>query len=159
MTTTTGQETAFTAMEGMTDEDFARAIGFTYGSLSRILSHTLAAESIWLRRWRRQEPMPPSETDTASVRELTERWQQQESEMRAFLSGLSDEDVQREFISPRRRGGEYRLPFWAYLAQVANHGTQHRSEAAEALTMVGRSPGDLDFIYYLRERQAAGDPI
>jgi hypothetical protein len=36
------------------------------------------------------------------------------------------------------------------LGHLANYGTQHRSEAAEALTMVGRSPGapDLTTMYW-----------
>ena len=72
-------------------------------------------------------------------------------EMRALLDGLSDADVQREVVTESRDGSEFRLSFWAYLAQVANHGIQHRSEAAEALTKIGRSPGDLDLIFYLRE--------
>ena len=61
--------------------------------------------------------------------------------MRLFLAGLNGADLDVEFVTESRGSGEFRLPFWAYLAQVANHGTQHRSEAAEALTLVGRSPG------------------
>jgi uncharacterized damage-inducible protein DinB len=32
---------------------------------------------------------------------------------------------------------------------VLNHSMQHRSEAAVALTGMGRSPGDLDLLEYL----------
>ncbi len=142
-----------TAMAGMSDEDFTPPNGFTYGSISGILDHTLRAETTCLTRRRRQKATSPgSEAGTPGVEGLAGRWRQQESEMRDFLAGLHDADLEVEFVTESRGGGEFRLPFWAYLAQVANHGTQHRSEAAEALTLVGRSPGDLHLIYYLRER-------
>jgi uncharacterized damage-inducible protein DinB len=34
------------------------------------------------------------------------------------------------------------------MVHVANHGTQHRSEVAAMLTAFGRSPGDLDALYF-----------
>ena len=43
-------------------------------------------------------------------------------------------------------------PLWQLLTLVYQHTLQHRSEAAEALTMVGRSPGALDFPVYLASK-------
>jgi uncharacterized damage-inducible protein DinB len=63
-----------------------------------------------------------------------------------------------EGISPERMlGGEDFSSFadlvtrWKALSHVAIHGAQFRSEAGAALAGLGKSPGDLDFIVYLRE--------
>ena len=44
------------------------------------------------------------------------------------------------------------VPVWQMLVHVVNHGTQHRAEAAALLTAEGRSPGQLDLIYYAEEQ-------
>jgi uncharacterized damage-inducible protein DinB len=45
------------------------------------------------------------------------------------------------------------------LTHVVNHGTQHRSEAALILTEIGRSPGEIDMIFYVEDLVAeAGRP-
>jgi uncharacterized damage-inducible protein DinB len=43
------------------------------------------------------------------------------------------------------------VPRWQLLTLVYHHTTQHRSVAAEALTMIGHSPGDFDLLVFTRE--------
>lgn len=99
-----------------------------------------------------------TEADVSGLDSLRRRWQEQEANMRAFLASLYDADLEHELVSHQRSGGEYRRPLYIDLTQIANHGTQHRSEAAEALTQAGRSPGDLDFTVFIQETGARQGP-
>ena len=47
------------------------------------------------------------------------------------------------------------VPVWQMLVHVVNHGTQHRAEAATLLTAEGRSPGEIDLIFYAEEQAEA----
>jgi uncharacterized damage-inducible protein DinB len=114
--------------------------------LGAILVHQLGAH----QRWRlgmlgddeaagsarpEREPLP-------SPDELARRWATEWDAMDEFLAGATD-----GFVANEDEG----VPFWQMLAHLANHGTQHRSEAAALLTAIGRSPGDLDMIFYAEE--------
>jgi uncharacterized damage-inducible protein DinB len=90
------------AADGMTEDEYAREMGFTYKSIRGMLMHTMTAEIMWFAR---------------------------------------------------ARGNEFRQPLWQILTLVYSHAIQHRSEAAEALTLVGRSPGNLDLMVYIREQR------
>ena len=48
------------------------------------------------------------------------------------------------------RDGQVML--WKSMAHLSYHSMQHRSEAAEALTMAGSSPGDIDLMIYVTQR-------
>ena len=70
--------------------------------------------------------------------------------MRAFLNELTDPQLLQSisYVSALTNN-RYAVPLWHMTSHVVNHGTQHRSEVALALTQLGLSPGDLDLIEYL----------
>jgi len=134
---------------------FTAPTGGSYGSLRGTLVHTLSAEWIW--RMRFAEGKSPTATlaerDFPALEDLRQRWQAEEQAMRGFLAGLNDEDLPRVVQYQSTTGRPHQNILWQLLVHLANHGTQHRSEAAVMLTEFGASPGDLDFIVYLRVQQ------
>jgi uncharacterized damage-inducible protein DinB len=140
------------AADGMTDEEFGRDNGFTYKSIRGILVHALEAEMIWFNRFLGEGRPEPIGESITSAEALKARWAPEEKAARGFLSGLTEATLAEDFVTRRRTGEENRTPLWVLLTHVVTHGAQHRSEAAEALTMVGRSPGSLDFVTYFWER-------
>ena len=140
------------ATEGLSEEEYAKPNGFVYGSIRGILAHALWGEAMWLTRWKGEAPTMPGESDPPTLAELKKRWGEEEAKMRAFLAGLSDGDLAADVKLRRRDGTEASWPLWQLVAHVANHTTQHRSEAAEALTLIGRSPGNLDMLFYFAEK-------
>ena len=64
-----------------------------------------------------------------------------------FIRELNtDFDLGRLFPRQLPDGNTVTRAVWEVLLHVTNHSTQHRSEVAVALTALGRSPGDLDFL-------------
>jgi uncharacterized damage-inducible protein DinB len=139
----------------LSPDQFVAPTGGSYGSLRGTLAHTLSAEWIW--RMRFAEGESPSaklaESDFSTLEDLRQRWQTEERAMRGFLAGLDNDDLQRVVHYHSTKGRPHQNILWQLLVHLANHGTQHRSEAAVVLTEFGASPGDLDFIVYLRIQQ------
>jgi uncharacterized damage-inducible protein DinB len=143
------------AMDGMSDEEFNRHVGLTYGSVGGILGHCLSIERLYRlgTLFGRRDVEPLRDATLATLPALAQAWHEEEAEMRAFLNGLTAADLDETVTLTRRNGKELYFQRWQLLAHLANHGTQHRSEAAEALTMLQRSPRDLDLIRYFIEKQ------
>ncbi|HEU0073048.1 MAG TPA: DinB family protein [Dehalococcoidia bacterium] len=141
------------AAEGLSEEEYKRDVGFTYHSVRGILTHALAGEAVWLPRAWREQPGPfLHEDDVPTLAALRERWQAEESKQRAYLAKLTDAEAAGSVTFKGRDGNDRTLPVWQILTMEFHHTVQHRSEAAEALTILGHSPGDLDLVFYTRER-------
>ncbi len=135
-------------------EQFTAAAPCNFGSLRGTLVHILGAE--WLWRQRCQNNTSPaallSQEEFPSLESLRDRWNGEELSMVEYLNGLNDENL-KSLVHYNRFGGEPRENvLWHLLIHVVNHGTEHRSEAGTLLTQYGASPGDIDFVYFLRSR-------
>lgn len=127
------------------------------GSVRDTLVHILGAEHVWRRRC--QEGASPASLPTTddfpTLAALAVAWQSEEAAMRAFLASLDDTALDHMVHYRTTKGVAMQNTLWHILTHVLHHGTQHRSEVAILLTTYGHSPGDLDFILYLRERPGA----
>ena len=142
------------ATEGMSDEELTKPNGFTYGNILGILAHCLGGEYVWFQRMqgRALDPaMMPNQNTIKTLDDLKARWQEAESEWRPYLEAMADPE--REYVLRGRDGVDRTWKLWQLLTMINTHSKQHGAEAAEALTMVGRSPGDLDFPVFLRSRE------
>ena len=142
-------EKILAAIDGMSEEELGRKAEAYFGTLARNLRHTLFAQRVWLARWK-GEPMPPLDESLAG------RWREAfaatHAAFRAYVESLSEADAERmvkwtDFKGNAREGRLDQL-----VTHLVNHGTQHRAETGLLLERVGRSPGDLDYLYFYFER-------
>jgi uncharacterized damage-inducible protein DinB len=121
--------------------------------LGSILVHMLGAHQRWRLAFEGSEESPePEDEPLPPPADLVTRWMAELNATDAFL-----EEVTPGFLAYVREG----IPVSVMLQHLANHGTQHRSEAALLLTQAGRSPGEIDLIFFA-EDVAAGklpDPL
>jgi uncharacterized damage-inducible protein DinB len=114
--------------------------------LGAILVHQLGAHQRWRHGLSGSDLSPvPEREPLPSPAGLAAAWAGEWDALEGWLPTLSN-----AWLAELGDG----VPFWRMLAHVVNHGTQHRSEAAAILTDAGRSPGDLDMIFFAEELAA-----
>ena len=137
-------------------ETFTAPVSDTLSSPRDILAHVLFAETIWLDRMQgiqrsldemlkafRSENYP-------EIKDLFGDWFELELRMRQYLADLDEKTLLSTFTYSRTDGTAQEDRYIDIFTQLVFHGMQHRSEMAQILTDFGHSPGNIDYIIYLR---------
>jgi uncharacterized damage-inducible protein DinB len=131
--------------------------GFSAGSLRGTLVHAMSAEWVW--RMRFQHGVSPSaflsEREFPNLSALILRWATEEDRLREYVTGLAEDQLNTAVKYKNLAGAERAHTIGHALTHLVIHGQQHRTECAAMLTTLDQSPGDIDFIYYLIEKNIA----
>ncbi len=138
------------AVAPLTEEEFRRPIGGSFGSVSGTLVHAYGADWVWLERLHGRSPRAlPEGEDLLGFEEIRKRWAAVEDERDAFLAAVTPERLD-EWISYVNFAGEscrYRLS--EVLFHVANHLTYHRGQVATLLRQLGKPAVATDYLRLL----------
>lgn len=147
-------EIVLDAAEKLTPEQWLTDGGAGRGSIRDTLVHLIGGQKRWLAWWDGSLSVEESVrlqlnlADFPDLPAVRAAWATVDQATQAFVSQLTEADLPRIYSRTMPDGGIVRFPLWQMLLQVANHGTQHRSEIAAMLTSHGHSPGELDILRY-----------
>jgi uncharacterized damage-inducible protein DinB len=148
------------ACEALTLDQWTQPLGHSWESVHGLLTHMLAAETIWLARWQGQSPKTlrqPEEFPTLA--DIRQAWTQVESKIREFIRQCDDERLSRDLTYTNTQGQTFTLPLGQLILHVANHGTHHRGELAAMLAILQAPHSEDDLLFYFIEQQKSGAQI
>ncbi|HPH98547.1 MAG TPA: DinB family protein [Anaerolineaceae bacterium] len=135
----------------LSEADLMANPGYGYGSIHQILSHVVRADRYLrtgLETGLQPAHLPPDYFPTLEA--LVEGSKEEEKAWQDYLGSLTSEDITAEYSLTSRRGETSILPRWQMMEHVIYHGMQHHSELAQLLTLKGQSPGNIDFLFFIK---------
>jgi uncharacterized damage-inducible protein DinB len=144
------------AASKLTADQFAKALGSSFGSVRDTLAHIYGAEWLWLERFQGRSPSSLPDTEQFNeVATLQARWSEFEPRLTNFVRRLTQTDLDRVLEYKTLKFGVYKNPLWQSMQHLVNHGTYHRGQVTTLLRQLGAEPILTDLMHFYRERSLA----
>ncbi len=128
----------------LTDEQLNRPVPGTYGPIIGTLRHLVSTDG-WYLTFFRDVPNRVAEDAPATLAELRDAIGANGSDWAEILAGNPDGETD---TVEDGDGWRFHAPTGFRLAQVIQHGTDHRSQICTALTSLGIEPPEIDLWAY-----------
>jgi uncharacterized damage-inducible protein DinB len=133
----------------LSEKDIKERLEDDRRTIQDTLFHLLGTDRSWrlaLETGRRPAPLQPENyPDLAALRQ---GFKKERSAWDSYLAGLLEDEIDQDVELRAGPGRTMKVGRWKVLQHVLFHGMQHQAELAQLLTNKGRSPGDIDLIFY-----------
>lgn len=134
----------------LSPEQFTADLKSSHLSVRDTLAHTLAAEWIWLERWKGTSPKALlTATDFPTVDSLRARWSQVENEYTEYIGGLTDDSLGLVMAYTNTKGEQWEYPLGSMIQHVMNHSTYHRGQVTTMLRQLGAEVTPVDLLVFM----------
>jgi uncharacterized damage-inducible protein DinB len=144
-----GDDLLITAAAQLPEAEYLKDRGISAGSMHKLLVHMMAAEWVWLSRWRGEaSPQFYTIEDYPTIESLAERWSPVHADIKGFLSEQTSGSLEAPFSYRDTRGQRHTLPLARFVQHMLDHGTYHRGQANTLLKLSGGAPINLSLYRY-----------
>lgn len=144
-------------IEKLTNEQFTRQSGGSFGSIRDTLVHLAWAEWVWTKRWQRTSPLVRANPEQFPTCDAVRSYMKEveEAQLRVFEGG------QPEISTVRIRYTNLKHEVWEYtLEQMVHHLTMHsayhRGQLATLLRQMDVVPPTTDYLVYVDAKKGSG---
>lgn len=140
-------------IEQLNNDEFMQPTNYSVGSIHRQVFHTMAVEYWWFVFLKEDRLEFLEESDYADRASIREKWDRVEAYARMYLAELTDQELQR-MVKPAFWEDELpAITVAQALAQVLNHGTDHRAQTLAQLHRLGAPTVAQDYLEYLHVKE------
>lgn len=134
----------------LSPEQFMADLQSSHRSVRDTLAHTLAAEWIWLERWKGTSPKALlTAADFPTVESLRARWAQLENDYTEFFSGLTEVSLEKVIAYTNTKGEQWQYPLGSMIQHLMNHSTYHRGQVTTMLRQLGAEVTPVDLLVFM----------
>jgi uncharacterized damage-inducible protein DinB len=138
------------AVSKLSDEQFVQDLQSSHRSVRDTLTHILAAEWIWLERWKGVSPKALlNPADFQSLESLKDRWAEVDRDYQEFIKGVTADSLGGVIAYKNTKGEEWSYPLWQMFQHVMNHSTYHRGQVVTMLRQLGAEVNAVDLLIYM----------
>ena len=127
--------------------------GPEYRKAVSLMAHVVAARQVWLHRLGvgPAPTRPLFDEEDAALPDVAAEWEAAAAGWEAYLGGVTDADLAKEFEYRSFDGGRFRNAVEDVLAQLFGHSSYHRGQVAVLVRAAGGTPAVTDLIYWCRQ--------
>lgn len=147
-----GDRRVLTAACATSEPEYYAERGFSAGSLHKLLVHTMAAQWLWLSRWKGHDLRRLEDTTDYPTREsLLTRWPQVHADFSEFILAQTAPTLAAPLTYRNTRGDQFTLPLGELILHCLDHGTYHRGQVNSLIKLAGGTPVALNYLQFSLE--------
>jgi uncharacterized damage-inducible protein DinB len=141
------------AASSLSAEEYYKARGMSLGSIHNLLVHLMAAEWLWLERWRGNSPKRVENQDDHPTREALEaRWPQVHAELLEFMGQQNAESLAKPLSFKSTAGEASTIRLGQLMIHLVDHGSYHRGQLNSLIKQAGGQPAPAFYVTYQRQQ-------
>ena len=142
-------EQVLSIASGLTADEFVAVPGLGHAAPRSTVLHCINGMRLWRNRLEGTPiSAPATEQEFPTLDSVRALWRAEHALFVTYVRGLTGEDL--DAVLEQRRPDLVRSERWLLILHIVLHNVQHRSELAQALTLLGHSPGELGLTAFMR---------